>query len=158
MKVAIYMLVLVGVPILASVLLNETARSILAISYLFLVIPYGIVKSIEYYRTNLGNSAVSRTFNVIFRVPLGLFGMICLLGGFSIMGWVLYNVFIHREKEYTGPRVVTGLSSFGVGVPLVVYGYATLRSVFRRQEEIVLDAEDITDNPEADDHEDERPR
>ncbi len=141
-KIAIYLLVYLGVPVAASMIPNETARSVLGIIYILLLIPFGIVKTIEYYRTNEGTTRLSRIFNTLFRVPLALFGLVCLLAGLSLIGWVLYNVFIKRLKEYSGPRFVMGLGSFGFGVPLVLYGWYTLRSVFRRKENVVLTPEE----------------
>src|SRR5882762_409232 len=132
MKLAAYVLVYLGVPVLTSKVRSEIAQSVLGILYIFVLIPYGIVKSIDYYRTNSGSSFISRVFNLLFRAPLALFGLICLAGGLSIIIWVLYNVCVKRHEEYTGPGLVTGLGSFGVGVPLVLYGFATLRSVIRR--------------------------
>ena len=83
-----------------------------------------------------------RIFNALFRVPLALFGLVCIVAGGSVIGWVLYNVFIERRKEYAGPHLVFGLGSFGVGVPLVLYGWFTLRSAVRRKEDIILSAEE----------------
>lgn len=94
----------------------------LGIVYLFLLILYGILRLLDYYRTNDGTTLLRRTFNALFRVPLALFGLGCIVAGGSIIGWVLYNVLIERRKEYTGPHWVFGLGSFGVGTPLVLYG------------------------------------
>ena len=137
-KFAAYAIVYLGVPMLASSLSNETARSVLGIVYLFLLIPCAIVKCIDYYKTNAGGSFISRLFNVLFRVPLALFGLLCLLGGLSIIGWVLYNVCVQRQKQYTGPHWIIGIGSFGFGVPLVLYGWGTIRSAIRRQEKFTL--------------------
>jgi hypothetical protein len=100
------------------------------------------VRLIDFYRTNDGTTFLRRIFNVLFRVPLALLGLVCLVAGVTIIGWVIYNVFIERQKQYTGPTFIIGLGSFGVGVPLVVYGWFTLRSVLRRREEVALSPEE----------------
>ncbi|MDR3457947.1 MAG: hypothetical protein P4N60_10910 [Verrucomicrobiae bacterium] len=153
-KVAAYLLVYLGVPVAASKVHNETASSVLAILFIFLLIPFAIVQLVDFYRTNDGTTWFGRIFNVVFRVPLALFGLACLVGGGSIIGWVLYNVFVGRQKEYTGPSFVFGLGSFGVGVPLVLYGWYTLRSVARRQEKINLSPEEQAEFDHEEDDED----
>ena len=83
-----------------------------------------------------------------------MFGLVCILAGGSIIGWVLYNVLIKRQKEYSGPHLVFGLGSFGVGGPLVLYGWFTLRSAVRRKDEVILTAEEQAEfDHEQDDEE-----
>ena len=142
LRIVAYILVYFGVPVLASIVHNETVSAVLGIAYIFLLIPIGILRMIEFYRRNDGTTVLSRIFNVLFRVPLALFGLVCLVVGVAIIGWVLYNVFIERQKEYSGPGFVIGLGSFGVGVPLVLYGWFTLRSALRRKDEVVLNPEE----------------
>ena len=136
LRIVASLLVYLGVPVVASMVKNQTVASVLGIVYILLLIPFGILRMIDFYRTNDGTTMLSRVFNVLFRVPLALFGFVCLVAGVAMVGWVLYNVFVERQKEYSGPRFIVGLGSFGVGVPLVLYGWFTLRSVVRRKEEL----------------------
>jgi hypothetical protein len=39
--------------------------------------------------------------------------------GLAIITWVLYNVLIDTQPQYTGPGYIIGLLSFGLGVPMV---------------------------------------
>jgi len=141
-RVAAWLLVYLGVPVVASMVTDQTVSAVLGIVYIFLLIPLGILRLIDFYRTNQGTTLLSRLFNAAFRVPLAFFGLVCLLAGIALIGWVLYNVFVSRQKEYTGPHLVLGLGSFGVGVPLVLFGWFTLRSVFRRKEVVTLSPEE----------------
>ena len=141
-RVAAYLLVYLGVPVVMFTVAGDTVRDVLGLIYMLLLIPIGILRMIDFYRTNDGTTLPRRVFNVLFRVPLALFGLACLLAGVAIIGWVLYNVLVERQKEYTGPRWVIGLGSFGVGVPLVMFGWYTLRSVMRRKEEVVFGPEE----------------
>jgi predicted permease len=127
------LLLFVGIPVVAVLANNEGLKSVLIIGCIYLVIPFGILVLIDFYRSNDGTTLSSRAFNVLFRVPLALLGLICLVVGVTIVGWVLYNVFIERQDEYTG--FVVGLGSFSVGVALAIYGWDTLRSLIRRKED-----------------------
>ena len=137
-----WLLAYLGVPVIAAMVPNATMSAVLVIIYIFLFIPVGILRLIDFYRTNDGATSFSRIFNVLFRVPLALFGFVCLVAGVAIIGWVLYNVFVERQEQYSGPSFVFGLGSFGVGVPLVLYGWSTLRSVMRRKAEVALSSEE----------------
>lgn len=132
-RAAAYLLVYLGLPVVASEVSNQTVGAVLGIVYILVLIPFGILRTIDFYRTNDGTTLFSRIFNALFRVPLALFGLVCLMAGITIIGWVLYNVFFERQRDYSGPQYVFGLGSFGVGVPLVLYGWFTLQSVARRR-------------------------
>ena len=152
-RVAVYLLVYLGVPIVAGELTNQTVGAVLGIVYIFLLVPFGILKLIDFYRTNDGTTFFTRIFNVLFRVPLALFGLMCLVAGVAIIGWVLFNVFVERQKEYSGPSFVVGLGSFGVSVPLVLYGWITLWSAVRRKEVVTLSPEEQKEFEHEDDDE-----
>jgi hypothetical protein len=141
-RVSIYLLLYLGVPVIASLIGNKTVSAVVGIAYILLFIPIGILRVIEFYRANDGTTVFSRIFNVLFRVPLALFGLVCLVVGVGIIGWVLYNLFVERQKEYSGPSFITGLGNFGVSVPFIFFGWFTLRSSFRRKEDVVLSPEE----------------
>jgi hypothetical protein len=141
-RIIAYLLTYLGLPVVAASVANEGAKAVIGIAYIFLLIPFGILRLIDFYRTNDGTTAFSRAFNFLFRVPLALFGFVCFGAGVAIIVWVLYNVFVERQKEYSGPRFVLDLGSFGVGVPLLLYGWFTLRSVLRRKENTLLSPEE----------------
>ena len=133
---------------------NETVKTVLGIVYIFLLIPFGILRLIDFYRINNGTTRFSRFFNAVFRVPLALFGFVCLMAGVAIIGWVLYNLFVERKKEYSGPTFVLGWGSFGVAVPLVLFGWFTLRSVAHRKEKVILSREEQEEFDHEEDDED----
>ena len=152
-RVAAYLLVYLGVPAIASMVTNQTVSAVLGIVYIFLLIPFGILRLIDFYRTNDGTTLLKRVFNALFRVPLAFFVLVCLIAGIALIGWVLYNVFVSRQKEYTGPHLVLGLGSFGFGVPLVLYGWFTLCSVVRRKEAVTLSPEEQEEFEQEEDDE-----
>jgi membrane protein DedA with SNARE-associated domain len=56
-------------------------------------------------------------------------GSLALLFGISIIGWVLYNEFIHRIPEFKRPPLA---GVFGVAPVLCFTGYYWLRKPFRK--------------------------
>lgn len=133
-RILAYLVVYLGVPIAAGLISHDTISAGLGIIYILVLIPFGILRLIDFYRTNDGTTLPRRVFNVLFRMPLALFGLLCLGAGAAIIGWVLYNVLVERQAEYTGPGFIVGLGSFGVSVPLLLYGWTTLRAAVRRTE------------------------
>src|SRR6185437_11721135 len=106
LRFVVYLLVYLGVPVVASKVQNQTTGAVLGIVYIILLVPFAILRAIDFYRTNDGTTLFSRVFNMVFRVPLALFGLTCLVTGIVIIGWVLYNVFVQRQKEYSGPQLI----------------------------------------------------
>ena len=43
--------------------------------------------------------------------------------GSAIIVWVLYNVFVETQPQYTGPNFITSLGSFGISIPMVGIGF-----------------------------------
>ena len=146
-------MVYLGVPVAALIVHETTGNVVLGLIYMFLIIPMGILQAIDFYRTNDGTTAFSRVFNALFRVPIALFGLVCGLVGITIIGWVLYNIFVERQKEYSGPSFVFGLGSFGVGVPLIIFGWFALRSAFKRKPEFTPEDQGEFDHEEDDEEE-----
>lgn len=140
-RVFIYLFFYLGVPAIAFLINNENVKFVVAIAYMLLLIPIGILRMIDFYRSNDGATTLSRMFNVLFRVPLALLGLVCLGAGITIICWVLYNVFVERQKHYTGPTFVLGPGSFGISVPLLFFGFLTLRSSIRRKADVGLSSE-----------------
>jgi hypothetical protein len=133
--------VYLGLPVVAGIISHDMFITVLAIIYILVLIPFGILRLIDFYRSDDGTTLPRRVFNVLFRVPLALFGLVCLVAGAGIIGWVLYNVLIERQAEYTGPSFIVGLGSFGISVPLLFYGWATLRSAVRRPNAALVETE-----------------
>lgn len=62
-RVSIYLLVYLGIPIIGVSIANEGVRSVLVIVYIFLLVPAGFMLLIEFYRTNDGASLFARAFD-----------------------------------------------------------------------------------------------
>ena len=143
MKLALYLLAYLGAPgVLCLLPPDHPAATVLAIAYVFLAIPFAIVRVIDFYRSNDSTTFSSRVFNIVFRAPLALSGLVSVVVGAGIMAWVLCNVLLERQQGYTGPSWVLGFGSFGIGVPLVAFGGSMLRSAWRRKETITATPEE----------------
>jgi hypothetical protein len=141
-RIIAYMLIYIGLPAIAVMLNHGLVCPVVFTVYIFVLIPFGILRMIDFYRTNEGTTMLMRVFNALFRVPLALFGLLSLVIGVSIICWVLYNILVERQKEYSGPRFLAGWRSFGIGVPLVLFGWSILRSVLHRKEPVALAPEE----------------
>jgi hypothetical protein len=75
-RITVYLLVYLGVPVAAILINKELVSSVLFCIYILLIIPFGILQMIDFYRTNDGTTLLSRVFNLLFRVPLALFGQL----------------------------------------------------------------------------------
>jgi len=64
---------------------------------------------------------------LILRIPRVLGGLLSIILGLSIIGWVLYNSFVETQPEYSG-----GFLTFGIGPTLVLVGAYWLRTAFTR--------------------------
>ncbi|MDN3650072.1 hypothetical protein QWZ13_14220 [Reinekea marina] len=42
--------------------------------------------------------------------------------GSAIIVWVLYNVFVETQPQYTGSNFITSFGSFGISIPMVGIG------------------------------------
>lgn len=120
---------------------GETTEAVLGALCILVIIPVFLVLLIDFYRTNDGNSRLVATYNVLFRIPLALFGCASLAMGIGIIGWVLYIIFIEQQDECSGAPWILGFWIFGAGVPLTVYGWLTLRSVSHRKDNAMLNRE-----------------
>jgi hypothetical protein len=85
-RILAYLLVYLGLPLVAGMISHETVSAVLAIIYILVLIPFGILRLIDFYRSNDGTTLPRRVFNVLFRVPLALFGLVCLVAGAGIIG------------------------------------------------------------------------
>lgn len=66
-----------------------------------------------------------KIFAILFGIPQALFGLISIGIGVSLIVWVIYNLLIEQQAQYTG-----GLLTLGFGPAMVLFGYVLVRSVF----------------------------
>ena len=72
-------------------------------------------------------SKYQRFISKVLLFPVAIFGLISLSIGLLIAVWVLYNTFIERQPQYTG-----GFLTFGIAPVLIIFGLASLESVFKK--------------------------
>lgn len=111
---------------------NDLFRTIVACSILFLCLPLILVAWLDVARTLSEVRARSfggRCLRVFMCGPQALLGLVTLLIGLVIMGWVLYNSCVERLPQYRG-----GFLTFGVSTAFVAAGWTWLREAFSRGE------------------------
>lgn len=116
------LLLLIVLPPLAIVLNYDVVSSVLIIMWTMLVIPVCILQAIDALRQNKRNQLKGK---LLLRVFVGMFGLLSLIIGTSIALWCLYNLFVKRLPEYSGPTDAIGflVSGFGTGPTLLVFGW-----------------------------------
>ena len=104
----------------------ETAATICALVALLLGLPVTIATLLDITQDA---SVQASPWGWLLRVPAMVFGLVSCVIGLSITGWVLYNVFVERLPEYTGPGNVVALffCGFGMALPMVAFGWHLLR-------------------------------
>ena len=97
-------------------------------------IPVGLVLSILYWfdlgrelRATPPKSKALKVIGLLMGIPQALFGLVCALAGLSIVVWVLYNSFWHRDPNYTG-----GFMTMGIGPLMFLFGIGLVADAFKR--------------------------
>ena len=65
-------------------------------------------------------------FGILLGVPQAFFGLLSAAIGLTIVVWVLYNLLVERQPQFTGSFL-----SLGIGPALVAFGAGWLASAFR---------------------------
>ena len=93
-------------------------------------LPTSILLWLDYgreLRATTSPSRARRVLTLLVGIPRAFFGLISLVAGASIVGWVLYNSFWERVPEYSGSFL-----SFGIGPLLALFGLALIVDAFRK--------------------------
>ena len=117
-------------PVFAFVLNHDFFSAVILIVWLVLLIPLDIVTVIDRYRTTDKDNILTKQGLLLTKVLILCLGLCSIIIGASIIVWVLYNIFIERLPEYSGPRTICG--GFGIGPSLCAYGMYLLRLAFNR--------------------------
>jgi hypothetical protein len=67
---------------------------------------------------------------LIASLPVLLFGLLSLVCGITIVGWVMYNYLMEMQPEFTGGAIFTG---FGIGPALIYFGYSSLKLIWGKK-------------------------
>ncbi len=81
--------------------------------FIFVGIPLLILSWVDLGRAIRGAQNQTRllfTLGILFGFPQAVFGILAMICGISIIGWVVYNAFVKRQPEYGG-----GFLTFGIG-------------------------------------------
>lgn len=103
---------------------NSEVGGIAAIASIFIGLPVSILLYRDGLRACQGAGPAGAGKWAVLAFPLRLLGGISFLSGVAILVWVAYNVFIERQRQFTG---VKSLSQLAVPVLLISFGWRWLR-------------------------------
>jgi hypothetical protein len=111
---------------------NSDVGAIAAIVSIFVGLPVSILLYRDGLRANQGVGRAEGRKWAVLVFPLRLLGGISLLSGVAILAWVGYNVFIERQREFTG---VKSYSQLALPVLLISFGWSWLRRPLESSED-----------------------
>lgn len=98
---------------------NDTVAAIAAIVAIFLGLPLSLLLYRDAVRTRVEqNPARSPRSLVVLALPIRLLGLVSLTIGVAIVAWVVYNLLVARQSEFTGV-----LSPLQLVVPILLIGF-----------------------------------
>ncbi|WP_394205855.1 hypothetical protein [Shewanella waksmanii] len=80
----------------------------------------------ELNNSDTGSKFMRVTVRVIASLPSLSFGLLALCIGIAIVLWVLYNLLIETQSEYSGSLLIP---SFGIAPLLIYWGFKTVKHV-----------------------------
>ena len=119
-----FLVVLAGAGSLAE---GETVRDVLAILFVLLGLPLVIVTLLDVLvglRTRPPSSGLGRSLVVLLSAPLGALGLTSLAFGAAIIAWVLYNLLVETQPQFSG---WSPFISFGIAPTLIGFGWFLVR-------------------------------
>jgi ABC-type dipeptide/oligopeptide/nickel transport system permease component len=116
------LLLVAGPPlVLATAPLPGWLGAVLAIGWIFLGIPTGILLTLDWYRNPHSGSAAAAWAQHGLRVPIFVLGVVSVLIGVSVLGWVAYNVFWERQPAFRWG------ASLGLQFTFIAFGWYLIR-------------------------------
>lgn len=127
------LILLLMLPVVFALVRDDTVRVVVLLVWMMLVIPVCILHAVDFCEQEQKRSE-ARLLQTLLRVPVGLFGAVSLLLGLAMAVWIGYNLFIHREPEFTGPFGVVDVLARGLGLAglLLGFGASLVRLAWRR--------------------------
>lgn len=123
-------LAIVSALFVANLFLIPTFKGTEAVGYLiftlcivlFPILVLSIIDALGFLKSSPEETVFGRLLAVVLSIPAFLLGLGTFAIGASIILWVLYNIFVERQPEYTGPGILLGVASFGMGGPIAALG------------------------------------
>lgn len=122
-----WMTVTVALLGLACLVDQDAVSPILAILAILVGVPMIIVSYLDYVRSRRARELAAGSSRVVTRVlstPVVLLGVVSLAFGLAMVVWVLYNLLIERQPQFSQ---ATFLPTLGVGPVLIVFGIQCMR-------------------------------
>jgi len=127
-------LVVAGPPvILATVPLPDLIEMVLAITWILLGIPIGILSVLDWYRKPNASGGRAHWARNAMRIPILLFGILSVLIGASVLAWVGYKVFWQRQPAFQWTGALHAQFGF------IAFGLYLIRSALARQQSASVD-------------------
>ena len=123
-KLLYLLLACILIPILGTVINSDLLLLILVIIWIC-IIPTGIVLWIDWYRNEVNKKSDSKIFKGIIKISIAGLGFMSIFLGVMIIGWIIYNIFIEKQKNYI--KSVEILSHIGTGSMFIGFGFYLLK-------------------------------
>lgn len=118
---------------LASAIYNtrdETWLTVWLSLFAFVAIPFFVLTWIglgKALRNQENPSLFIKTTGILFGVPQTIFGLLSIAIGVTLIGWILYNLLIEQQEEFSG-----SIFSIGSSLTFIIFGVLWLRRAFKR--------------------------
>jgi hypothetical protein len=111
---------------------NSDVGGIAAIVSIFVGLPVSILLYRDALRACQSAGPAGAGKREVLAFPLRFLGGISLMSGVSILVWLAYNVFIERQREFTG---VKSYGQLALPVLLILFGWRWLRRPLESSED-----------------------
>ncbi len=133
--------ILVAIPTCADLL-----KTILAIGWFLIAVPFAIVVAIDWFRSAEPRGRMQVILQAAVRIPVFLLGLLAILIGMCVLGWIAYNLAWERLPGFRGQNVGRGIVLY---VAMIGFGFSMIRLSFRSAPKLKHERETVDGGPGA---------